>query len=92
MSYDFSCARILRDVSNCILSNIKYSQFRFHINKKLLFTAWGVGGVIGPVLAGYILDKTGGYHVAFMVAAVLCFFAAVLGWILKPPGPRQQAA
>ena len=68
-----------------------YGLKNMGFNYALLFTAWGVGGVIGPVLAGYILDKTGGYHVAFIVAAVLCFFAAVLGWILKPPGPRQQA-
>jgi OFA family oxalate/formate antiporter-like MFS transporter len=67
-----------------------YGLKNMGFNYAILFTAWGIGGVIGPVLAGYILDQTGGYHTAFIVAAVLCFFAAVLGWLLKPPAPRTN--
>lgn len=67
-----------------------YGLKNMGFNYAILFTAWGVGGVLGPILAGYILDSTGGYHFAYMVSAVLCFFAAVLGWMLKPPGPKKQ--
>lgn len=69
-----------------------YGTKNMGLNYAILFTAWGVGGVLGPVLAGYILDQTGGYSTAYTVAAVLCFFAAVLGWLLKPPVARGQSA
>ena len=38
------------------------------LNYGILFTAWGVGGVIGPTLAGKIADKTGSYAGAYGVA------------------------
>jgi MFS transporter, OFA family, oxalate/formate antiporter len=48
------------------------------MNYGILFTAWGVGGVIGPTLAGRIADKTGSYAGAYGVAAVLLLVAVVL--------------
>lgn len=54
------------------------------LNYGVLFSAWGVGGVVGPILAAKILDATGGYQTAFFVAAAFCFIAAFLGFILKP--------
>ena len=53
-------------------------------NYGVLFTAWGVGGVIGPILAGFILDATGGYQLAFLTSAALLFVAAFIGFIMKP--------
>jgi len=58
-------------------------------NYAVLFTAWGVAGLCGPMLAGYILDQTGGYSTAYMVSAGLCYFAAVLGRVLKAPQISQ---
>lgn len=52
------------------------------LNYAVLFTAWGIAGVIGPLLAGYILDQTGGYTTAYLVSTILCLFAAGLGWFL----------
>ena len=53
-------------------------------NYGVLFTAWGVGGLIGPMLAGAILDATGGYLMAYYSSAALCFIAAMVGFIMKP--------
>ena len=47
-------------------------------NYGILFTAWGVGGVFGPILAGKIADVTGSYTVAYYIAAALLIFAAFL--------------
>lgn len=47
-------------------------------NYGILFTAWGVGGVFGPMLAGKIADATGSYMVAYYIAAGLLIFAAFL--------------
>ena len=38
------------------------------LNYGILFTAWGVGGVIGPMLAGRIADRTGSYAGAYSIA------------------------
>lgn len=55
------------------------------VNYGLVFTAWGVGGVFGSMVAGKIVDATGSYNMAFIVAAVLCVLAAVLSFITKAP-------
>ena len=48
------------------------------LNYGILFTAWGVGGVIGPTLAGKIADSTGSYAGAYTVAGLLVTAAFVL--------------
>jgi MFS family permease len=49
------------------------------LNYGILFTAWGVGGVFGPNLAGMIADSTGAYTAAYRVAGGMLVFAAMLG-------------
>ena len=48
------------------------------VNYGLLFTAWGVGGVLGPTLAGHIADATGSYAGAYDIAGGLLMFAFLL--------------
>ena len=48
------------------------------VNYGILFTAWGVGGVFGPTLAGRIADSTGSYAGAYTVAGLLVTAAFVL--------------
>jgi MFS family permease len=48
------------------------------LNYGLVFTGWGVGGVIGPILAGKIVDTTGSYAGAYNVAGLLVMLAFVL--------------
>ncbi len=62
-----------------------YGTRNMGFNYAILFTAWGVAGVFGPLAAGYILDTTGGYGAAYLISSVLCFFAAGIGLIVKPP-------
>jgi len=51
------------------------------LNYGIVFTAWGVGGVFGPVLAGRIADSTGSYELAYHTAAFLLVFAALLAML-----------
>jgi MFS family permease len=51
------------------------------LNYGVLFTAWGVGGVIGPTLAGRIADTTGSYAGAYNIAGMLLMFAFVLAML-----------
>ncbi len=43
----------------------------------------GVGGLIGPVMAGYIFDSTGSYRIAFSAAAAIGFAGVVLTLVLS---------
>lgn len=54
------------------------------LNYGILFTAWGVGGIFGPILAGRIADATGSYALAFSVASgllLLAVFVAMISYI-----------
>ncbi|MBA4371823.1 MAG: oxalate:formate antiporter [Thermodesulfovibrio sp.] len=51
------------------------------LNYGILFTAWGVGGVVGPMLAGKIADITGRYHLAYYIAGTLLMLAAFLAMV-----------
>ncbi|MDD3653446.1 MAG: OFA family MFS transporter [Desulfotomaculaceae bacterium] len=55
------------------------------VNYGCLFTAWGAAGVIGPIMAGRIVDATKSYNQAYMVAAGLLVVSAILVLLLKPP-------
>lgn len=55
------------------------------INYGLVFTAWGVGGLVGPITAGKVADLTGTYAQAYLIAAALCAVGAVLTRLMRPP-------
>lgn len=59
------------------------------LNYGILFTAWGVGGVFGPILAGRIADSTGSYHMAYVISAALMILAAILTFFTKAPAERR---
>ncbi len=52
-------------------------------NYGVMFTAYGIGGLIGPIINGKILDLTGSCLYAFILAGVLCFIASLLTLRLK---------
>uniref|UniRef100_A0A7C3YEX7 MFS transporter n=1 Tax=Geoglobus ahangari TaxID=113653 RepID=A0A7C3YEX7_9EURY len=54
-------------------------------NYAVHFTAWGAAGLIGPQLAGFIRDATGGYEAAYVVSGIMCLIALIISFILKPP-------
>jgi MFS family permease len=51
------------------------------LNYGILFTAWGVGGVFGPILAGKIADATGSYATAYNISGGLLSLAVVLAML-----------
>lgn len=55
------------------------------INYGLMFTAYGVAGIAGPILAGSVFDMTGSYSWAFIPAGIACLIAASISISLKPP-------
>jgi len=47
--------------------------------------AWGLGGVVGPILAGYIFDTTASYNVAFLTSSLLLLIGMIAALFLKAP-------
>ncbi len=54
------------------------------LNYGFVFTSYGVGGIVGPILAGMVKDAGLSFLYAFIPAAALCFIAAGLAIIYKP--------
>ncbi len=59
------------------------------VNYGLLFTAWGVAGIIGPIIAGRLFDIFGNYTNAFYVGSAICVLA--LGSLLLAKRPEVSA-
>ncbi|MGQ9913155.1 MAG: L-lactate MFS transporter [Thermogutta sp.] len=63
-----------------------------------VFTSYGLGGIVGPILGGWFGDfaKNSGsltaWLVPFFTAAGACLLAAVLAAILKPPAAASETA
>jgi MFS transporter, OFA family, oxalate/formate antiporter len=53
------------------------------MNYGLVFTSYGVAGIIGPILGGRVFDLTGSYLYAFIPAGIACLLAAGLSWFAK---------
>lgn len=51
-------------------------------NYGVLFTSYGVAGIIGGLTAGIIVDLTGSYFTAFIITGILAIIAILLGLIL----------
>jgi OFA family oxalate/formate antiporter-like MFS transporter len=59
-------------------------------NYGLLFTAWGVAGIIGPTIGGVLFDKYKNYEAAFYAAAILAAIAFVC--VLAARRPQVPSA
>lgn len=61
------------------------------INYGLLFTAWGVAGLIGSRIAGALFDAYKDYRVAFYTAGVLAVVALISELLAKRPAVPAAA-
>jgi MFS family permease len=50
------------------------------------------GGIIGPVLGGYIFDQSGSYRIVFLIAALAFLTSAVLTLFARPPKTAKKSA
>jgi OFA family oxalate/formate antiporter-like MFS transporter len=65
----------------------------FGMNYGWIFTAYGVAGILGPVVGGVLFDVTREYIMAFVFAGILCFVAAacsVVVWGLARARTAEQ--
>ena len=55
------------------------------VNYGMLFTAWGVAGIIGPRIGGVLFDRYHNYQAAFQTAAVLAGVALICELAARRP-------
>jgi len=61
------------------------------INYGMIITAWGFGGLVGPIVAAKVKDATGSFSGALIPVAVMLIFAMILPFITKKPSVAPQA-
>jgi OFA family oxalate/formate antiporter-like MFS transporter len=61
------------------------------INYGMLFTAWGVAGLLGGRIGGMLYDKYHNYQAAFYTAGALAAVALVCEFLAKRPALPEQA-
>jgi OFA family oxalate/formate antiporter-like MFS transporter len=57
----------------------------------LMITAWGFGGVLGPLLISYMYDATNSYAGAFRIIAGIMLLSSIVPFIVRPPKREAQA-
>jgi len=62
-----------------------YGVKKLGVNYGLVFTAWGLAGIIGPLMAGWVVDTTRSYDLSYKVCALLLVFAAGLSFFTSHP-------
>jgi OFA family oxalate/formate antiporter-like MFS transporter len=57
----------------------------------LMITAWGFGGVLGPLMISRVVDATGSYQNAFYILAGLMLVSSIIPFIVRPPRQGEPA-
>jgi OFA family oxalate/formate antiporter-like MFS transporter len=65
-----------------------YGLRHLGVNYGILFTGFGVAGVLGSLLGGRVRDLLGSYGVAYTACAAMLIAAAVLAAVIRPPRTR----
>lgn len=55
-----------------------FGMKNFGMNHGMLITAWGIGGITGPLLGGLVRDMTGGYSLIYIISALVSLSGAML--------------
>jgi MFS transporter, OFA family, oxalate/formate antiporter len=69
-----------------------YGMKNFGLNYGILYTAWGISGAIGPVIASAVADATGTFVMAYMISAGLLALTLGLNFVLKPLNSKTESS
>ncbi len=61
-----------------------YGLKNYGTNFGVLYTAWGISGVIGPIIAAIVVDTTGNFNIAYTISAAMLAVCVVLALVIKP--------
>jgi MFS transporter, OFA family, oxalate/formate antiporter len=60
------------------------------VNYGWILTAWGVGGIVGPIFVARVKDITGSFSGALPVIAVMLLIAMILPIVTRKPGAARD--
>jgi OFA family oxalate/formate antiporter-like MFS transporter len=67
-----------------------YGLKNFGVNYGLVFTAWGLGGFMLSLLAGWVYDAYQTFAFAYYCSAALLVLAAAVTFVVQPPEPKTN--
>ncbi|MGP6157193.1 MAG: OFA family MFS transporter [Vulcanimicrobiaceae bacterium] len=62
------------------------------VNYGMIITAWGFGGLVGPLIAAKVKDATGSFSGALIPVAVMLLVATILPFLTKKPSGSVAVA
>jgi OFA family oxalate/formate antiporter-like MFS transporter len=72
------------------LTSDHYGTKNLGVNYGIVFTAYGAGAVLGPIMAGYFHDFAKSYVPSFLVAGSLAFLGIILTLLMKWLATRSR--
>ncbi|EAS64223.1 OFA family MFS transporter [Photobacterium angustum] len=69
-----------------------YGLKNYGTNYGVVYTAWGVSGFIGPVIAAVAVDTTGNYNLAYFYSAIIMGIAFVFSVLTKNPAVKPEGS
>ncbi|MFI5338077.1 MAG: OFA family MFS transporter [Opitutales bacterium] len=66
-----------------------YGLKNLGVNYGIVFTGFGVAGVLGSLVGGRVRDILGSYSMAYTIVAVMLLAGAVLAFVTRPPKTEQ---
>jgi MFS family permease len=60
------------------------------VNYGWILTAWGVGGIVGPIFVAAVKDRTGSFSGALPIIAVMLIAAMILPLVTRKPGVSHE--
>ena len=68
-----------------------YGTKNIGLNYACVYTAWGMAGILGPIVGVQVRAVTGEWVKAFYILAATCVVGAILTAFIRPPGRQKQA-
>lgn len=60
-----------------------YGIKHFGANYGVIMTAWGFGGVVGPMMAASVFDASGNYNLAYLISGALLIFTLLITFTFR---------
>lgn len=60
------------------------------VNYGWILTAWGLGGIVGPIFVAIVKDRTGTFSGALPVIGVILLGAMILPLVTRKPGEKRE--
>jgi len=61
----------------------QYGLKNFGVNYGIMFMAWGLSGIIAPVIADYFFDMNGSFNTAYVICAVMMGVMILVNYLLQ---------